>query len=233
MLIQRFDPRARVTFYVCFAAAVLMVNDWRALGGFAALGGLALLLARLPWSRVWRIWAGALVFIVVITAVNLTFRSPLEAVQQGLRAFAMVAASLAVVLTFDPALVGVTFRRMGLPDRLAFALDLTARFVPMLARDFRQTVDAQRARGYELEVRRGSLRELLAVGRRLAPLLVPVVVRAVLDSEDRADAMELRAFGTGPRTWLRTLCLKPADYALLVFSALVLVAGVAARVLLG
>ncbi|MCS6774783.1 MAG: energy-coupling factor transporter transmembrane component T [Anaerolineae bacterium] len=233
MAIQRFDPRARLTFYACLAAAVLIANDWRALSGFAALGIATFLFAQLPWSRVWRIWAGALIFIAAITAVNLLFRSPLEAAQQALRALAMVAVSLAIVLTFDPAVIGVTFRRMGVPDRLAFALDLTARFAPMLARDFRQTVDAQRARGYELEAHRGDLRTLFAVGRRLAPLFIPVVVRAVLDSEDRANAMDLRAFGTAPRTWLRSLHLKPADYGLIGFSILVLAAGVASRLLLG
>ena len=77
-------------------------------------------------------------------------------------------------------------RRMGLPDRFAFTLDLTMRFVPTLMRDFRITRDAQRARGYELEASgQKGLAGLLRVGQRIAPLMVPVVVRAVLDAEDR------------------------------------------------
>ncbi len=233
MRIESFDPRARVIFYVCLTTAVLVVNDWRALVGLAILSGGALIFARVPWERMKRIWLGAVVFIALITALNLLFRSPTEAAQQALRAVAMAAASLAIVLTFDPAELGITFRRMGFPDKFAFALDLTARFVPTLIRDFQITIDAQKARGYELELRDRSLKSILTVGRRFAPIIVPVVVRAVLDAEDRANAMDLRAFGTGPRTWLQTLHLRPRDYALIAASFALLAGGVAARWLLG
>lgn len=221
-LLQRFDPRARIALLMAMSLAALIAQSWRTLVGLAALSVSLLLVARVPWSRVRPIWRGAALFVAFIVGVNLIVRSPAEAAQQALRAVVMLGAPLAVVLTFDPALLGVTFRRLGLPDRWAFALDLTARFTPMLVRDFRATIDAQRARGYELELRRG-VRDLLTVGRRLAPLIVPVVVRAVLDAEDRANAMDLRAFGSGPRTWTRTLRFAPRDYALLAFAALVLV----------
>lgn len=229
-VLQTFDPRARVTLYVCFTLAVLISQHVGVLGGLAGLGLVLLALARLPWQRVRSVGIGVLLFVVVISAVNLLFRTPLEAAQQALRAVALAATSLAIVLTFDPAQLGITFRRMGLPDRFAFTLDLTARFVPTLMRDFQLTRDAQRARGYELEAagERG-LRGLLRVGQRLAPLLVPVVVRAVLDAEDRANAMDLRAFGTGPRTWLQTLHLRPRDYALVAASLALLALSVGLR----
>lgn len=233
MRIESFDPRARVTFYVCLTTAVLMVNDLRVLAGLALLGIGTLIFARVPWARMKRIWLGAAILIALITALNLLFRSPVEAAQQALRAVAMAAASLAIVLTFDPAALGITFRRMGFPDQFAFALDLTVRFVPTLIRDFQITIDAQRARGYELESRDRSLKAMLTVGRRFVPLIVPVVVRAVLDAEDRANAMDLRAFGTGPRTWLQTLRLRPRDYGLVAASFALLAGGIAARLLLG
>ncbi len=229
-VLQTFDPRARVTLYVCFTLAVLISQRLGVLGGLAGLGLVLLALARLSWQRVRSVGIGVLLFVVVISAVNLLFRTPLEAAQQALRAVALAATSLAIVLTFDPAQLGITFRRMGLPDRFAFTLDLTARFVPTLMRDFQLTRDAQRARGYELEAagERG-LRGLLRVGQRLAPLLVPVVVRAVLDAEDRANAMDLRAFGTGPRTWLQTLHLRPRDSALIAASFALLALSVGLR----
>jgi energy-coupling factor transport system permease protein len=231
--LQRLDPRARVTFYVCLTTALLVVNDLRILSILLALSAAVLVLARLSWARIRQVVFGVLIFIVVITTLNLLFRSPLEAAQQAIRAAAMTAASLAMVFTFDPADLGVTFRRMGFPDRFAFALDLTVRFVPMLMRDFRITVDAQRSRGYELESRERSLKSLLTVGRRFLPLIVPVVVRTVLEAEDRANAMDLRAFGTGRRTWLRTLHMQPLDYALVTASFALLAGAVAARLALG
>jgi energy-coupling factor transport system permease protein len=137
------------------------------------------------------------------------------------------------MLTFDSAQLGITFRRLGFPDKFAFVLDLTMRFVPTLMRDFRITMDAQRARGYELETQDRSLKALLTVGRRFVPLIVPVVVRAVLDAEDRANAMELRAFGTAKRTWIQQLRYRARDFVMIVAGVLVLAGAIAARQMLG
>ena len=230
---QRFDPRARLIFYACFTTAVLLTSDLRVLPALALLGIAVLIFARVPWVRLRSVLIGVVIFIALITALNLLFRSPLESAQQALRAVAMAAASLAIILTFDPDQLGVSFRRLGFPDRFAFLLDLTLRFVPTLSRDFRITIDAQKARGYELESRDRSLKSMFAVGRRFVPLIVPVVVRAVVDAEDRANAMDLRAFGTGPRTWLHQLRFTPRDYVLIVLSLLIVAAVVGWRVAAG
>ncbi len=233
MTAQSFDPRARVILYGCFTTAVLLVNDLRGLAALALAGALLLLAARVDWARMKSIWLGVVVFIGLISVLNLLFRTPLEAAQQAIRAVAMTAASLALMLTFDPAQLGVTFRRLGFPDKFAFVLDLTMRFVPTLMRDFRITMDAQRARGYELEIQDRSLKALLTVGRRFVPLIVPVVVRAVLDAEDRANAMELRAFGTARRTWIQQLHYRLRDFMMIAVGILVLAGAMAARQILG
>jgi len=76
------------------------------------------------------------------------------------------------------------------------------RFIPTFGRDFQLTMDAQRARGYELENISGGL---FAQVRKLGPIFVPVTIHAIMGSEDIIDAMDLRAFGIGPRTWLEQL----------------------------
>jgi energy-coupling factor transport system permease protein len=233
MRAQSFDPRARVILYVCFTTAVLLVNDLRGLAVLALAGIVLLIAAQVDWVRMKSIWVGVVVFIALITVLNLLFRSPYEAAQQALRAVAMTAASLALMLTFDPAQLGITFRRLGFPDKFAFVLDLTMRFVPTLMRDFRITMDAQRARGYELELQDRSLKALLTVGRRFVPLIVPVVVRAVLDAEDRANAMELRAFGTAKRTWIQQLCYRARDFVMMAAGVIVLAGALVARQWLG
>jgi energy-coupling factor transport system permease protein len=39
----------------------------------------------------------------------------------------------------------------------------------------------------------------------MGPIFVPVTIHAIIGSEDIIDAMDLRAFGVGPRTWLDVL----------------------------
>ncbi len=218
MTLQALDPRARVIFYLCMTTMALLLRDPRALALLALFGTIVLIAAQVPWERLRPIVPGTAVFIVVISGLNLLTRTPVEALQQALRAITMMCTTLAIVLTFDTALLGITFRGLGLPDRFAYALDLTARFVPTLARDFRTTIDAQKARGYELQLRSRNLKDILSVGRRLVPLIVPVVVRAVLDAEDRANAMDLRGFGTQQRTWLQVLRYRFIDGVFIALS---------------
>jgi energy-coupling factor transport system permease protein len=99
-------------------------------------------------------------------------------------------------------LYGITFKGLGLSDKIAYAMDLTMRFIPTFSRDFQLTMDAQRARGYELDKIQGGLIEQV---RKIGPIFVPVTIHAIIASEDIIDAMDLRAFGVGPRTWLDEL----------------------------
>lgn len=144
---------------------------------------------------------------------------------QFARIFSIAGMTILIPFTLDPAQYGITFRQLGLPDKIAFAMDLTMRFVPSLSRDFAMTIDAQRARGYELENRQGGV---VGQVRKLAPLLVPVVIHSIVNGEEITDAMDLRAFGNRPRTWLRELKYASRDYILIVLSVLMLVASVAA-----
>jgi energy-coupling factor transport system permease protein len=141
---------------------------------------------------------------ITITIVRAFF-----AVAQFLRMLTMALLAIPIAYTIDPSMYGVTFRRLGLSDRVAYLMDLAFRFVPTLGRDFTITIDAQRARGYEVESLHGGLFERL---RRLAPLLVPVTMHAIVTGEEVVDAMDLRAFGVQKRTWLKQLHYRTRDY---------------------
>ena len=53
--------------------------------------------------------------------------------------------------------------------------------------------------------------------------MVPVTIHAIIGSEDIIDAMDLRAFGAGPRTWLDQLTYHRRDRLLIAFGVLLLV----------
>jgi energy-coupling factor transport system permease protein len=90
------------------------------------------------------------------------------------------------------------------------------------------TVDAQKARGYELERVPGGA---LGRARRMAPLLVPVTINAIVNGEEVIDAMDLRGFGTGPRTWFAELRETRGDHLLIAAGLALLVAAVIVRVM--
>lgn len=157
--------------------------------------------------------------------LDITLERAMFALSQMVRVFSMASMTILIPYSLNPAHYGITFRRLGLPDKIAYAMDLTMRFIPTFGRDFQLTMDAQRARGYEIEKLSGGL---FSQVRKLAPLIVPVTIHAIAGSEDIIDAMDLRGFGIGPRTWLAELKFQRRDYALMVFAGLLLIGSVLA-----
>src|SRR5262245_16638412 len=149
-----------------------------------------------------------------VSAESLTY-----AFSQWLRYFSMVAVGFPLAFCMRPSDFGVTFARLGIPEKFAFGVDLTFRFVPSLAADFRETIDAQRIRGYE--PRGGG--SPVATLRRLVPILTPLTIGAIAGAEDTIDAMDLRAFGTGKRSWLRHLAFDRVDWLVIAFFVTLLV----------
>ncbi len=154
---------------------------------------------------------------------HLTFGLTVErlwfAVAQLMRILSISLVFIMIPYTVDSRAYGVTFRKLGLPDRLAYTMELSFRFIPTLARNFQVTLDAQRARGFELDSVKGGIFNKI---KRIAPLIIPVTMNAIVSSEDIANAMDLRGFGQQKRTWLYELKFHWWDYAVIVFAVLLL-----------
>ncbi len=155
--------------------------------------------------------------------LDVTVERAFYAVSQLVRVSSIAIMTILIPYSLNPALYGITFKGLGLPDKFAYAMDLTMRFIPTFGRDFQLTMDAQRARGYELEKISGGLIEQV---RKLGPILVPVTIHAIIGSEDIIDAMDLRAFGIGPRTWLDVLERDLKDRALIWLGIAILVGSI-------
>src|SRR2546430_1696843 len=142
-------------------------------------------------------------------------------ITQGLRNFGIAFLAIPIPFTTNPGLMGIAFKGMGLPDKFAYAVDLSFRFLPSIMRDFGTTLDAQRARGFEIDKLRGGIFGKIA---RLAPMIVPVVMGSILGAEDIINAMELRCFGIGKRTWFTELHARQIDRSLIALGILGFVA---------
>jgi len=160
---------------------------------------------------------------ISITKIRIFF-----ALTQIMRMFTMALLAIPIPYTIDPSVYGVSFRRMGMSDKASFTMDLAFRFIPTLGRDFAITMDAQKARGYELDSLKGGIFDRL---RRLAPLFVPVTLQSIFTGEEVIDAMDLRAFGVRRRTWLRELHYQPRDYVFLGLGAAILIGSIVLRIL--
>lgn len=154
-------------------------------------------------------------WIIPVTVSKIWF-----ALNQIVRMLTMAIPAIMLPYTLDPNIYGTAFRRMGVSDKISFTMDLAFRFLPTFARDLTITIDAQRARGYEMDKLKGGL---VARIQKLAPLIIPVTMQSTVTGEEVIDAMDLRAFGTAPRTWLKELHYANRDFFMIGFGAAIFV----------
>jgi len=245
--LARRDPRVLILVVALFIFTVLQVWDGRLVFALLLLSVVYYRSAAIPWSQIRRNWAIVLVFVSFIVTVKIVVAggevrslpadrlhvyfhmplvgTPISAESMALaftllmRYLAMATIGFPVAFAIAPNDFGIAFRRLGIPEKFAFGLDLTFRFLPSLAADFQTTVDAQRIRGFDWSA---GAKGVLGKLRRSTPVIVPTVVNAIAGAEDTIDAMDLRAFGTGRRTWLRQLAFDRTDRLVLLFFAALL-----------
>lgn len=240
--LARRDPRVLILVVVFFIFTVLQVWDARLVLALLLIAVGYYRSGSIPWSQIRRNWTVVFAFIGTLVVVNaiiaggatasvplekahVLFRLPLLgtpmsaesislAVTLFLRYLAMATIGFPVAFAVAPNDFGVAFHRLGVPEKFAFGLDLTFRFLPSLAADFQTTVDAQRIRGFDWSA---GAKGFLGKVRRSGPVVVPTVINAIAGAEDTIDAMDLRAFGTGKRSWLRKLTYDRQDKLVLLF----------------
>ncbi len=222
--IHNLDPRMKFV-YVCgvFAAAIL----------FGTVMPLAVLfLMQVPFvllARVQKQWLrslrGALFLAAFIFFINvgttyftngyvLTAVSVENAFAMTLRFVVLVESFSVFFLTTSPDHLGLALEQSKVPYEFSFAFTTAVRFVPVLAEEAQTIMDAQKARGLELE--KGNFLKRI---RNYVPVLIPLIVSAIRRSLELAEAMESRAWGaTKKRTNLYALKLHKGDFALLALT---------------
>lgn len=247
--LARRDPRVLILVIALFIFTVLQVWDGRVVFGLLVLAVAYYRAAGIPWRHIRRNWAVVFIFIGLLVTVNTVvtggrvrelpveglhvwFQMPLlgtpisaESISLSgtllMRYLAMATIGFPLAFAVAPSDFGIAFARLGVPEKFAFGIDLTFRFLPSLAADLQTTIDAQRIRGYDASGGKGGLLSRL---RKTAPVIVPTIVNAVAGAEDTIDAMDLRGFGTGKRTWLRHLAFDRTDRLVIGFFGLLFVA---------
>ncbi len=238
--LARRDPRTIILVVALIGITVIQIWDIRIVLVMLAAAFVWYRSARIPFHMVRRQWAFVAVFVSFIVLWNtiltggeiggfqredlhILFALPVlgtpisaEALSYGTtqyaRFFTFATLGFTMAYAIAPSDLGVSFARLRVPEKFAYAIDMTFRFMPSLAVDLQATMDAQRVRGHEWDKGKGGPISRL---RRTVPLVVPLTMNAIINAEDTIDAMDLRAFGTGRRTWLRELIYDRTDRAIL------------------
>jgi energy-coupling factor transport system permease protein len=156
----------------------------------------------------------------VVTAKNLE-----NAIAMTLRFIVLVESFSVFFLTTSPDHLGLALEQTHVPYELVFAFTTAVRFVPVLAEEAQTIMDAQKARGLELE--RGNFLKRI---RNYIPILIPLIVSAIRRSLELAEAMESRAWGaTKNRTNLYVLKMHKGDFALIAITICIVATAIYVR----
>ncbi|MCB9421159.1 MAG: energy-coupling factor transporter transmembrane protein EcfT [Ardenticatenaceae bacterium] len=225
--LHRVHPLTKLTLLlVVLAAALLVPGYWLPIALFLVV----LLLA--VWGGVGRVWLGRngrvlLPLIIMLFVIHGFFnpngQTPLFTVwrftltREGVayafllssRLAAIVGVALLLLLTTHPGDLLTALTQRGLSPALAYIISSTLYILPQMQAKAKAIMQAQQARGLETE---GALWRR---ARALLPLLAPLVLGALVDSEERAIALEARAFRVrGPKSVLHILPDSPGQRGL-------------------
>lgn len=135
--------------------------------------------------------------LVGIGPVSLKREGVIFAVGSAGRILMVVSSFILFALTTRPDMLMISLTQRGFPASLAYIVVATIQIVPRFQAKAAAILDAQRSRGLETE---GSL---LQRAHAVWPLVAPLILGSLVDVEERALALEARAFNhPGPKTSL-------------------------------
>jgi len=234
--IHRRDPRVKFLYVLAMFIAAVMFYELLPL--------LVLFFLPLPFvflagvQRQWlRSLRGAMFLVTFLFVFNLIFgfispstipwgMPPLEyAFSMSLRFLVLVESFSVFFLTTSPDHLSLALEKSRVPYEFTFAFTTAVRFVPVLAEEAQTIMDAQKARGLELE--RGNFMKRI---RNYIPVLIPLIVSAIRRSLELAEAMESRGWGASKkRTNLYVLKMRGGDWMLIIISITLLATAVYVR----
>lgn len=241
-LIHRLDPRAKILLFTAFIVIIFCTFSYPALGVTAAFTLLFLILSRISPKFYFKSLK-VIIFIVLFTSVlnlfygtgdpiwswwvfKITWEGIHRAIFVTVRIICLILASSCLTFTTSPTELTDAIERLMRPLRVihfpvhevAMMMSLALRFVPTLLEETDKIMQAQKARGADMDS--GNIAKRV---KALIPILVPLFVSAFRRAYEIATAMECRCYrgGTG-RTRMKTIHMGARDVIAFVVMALVI-----------
>lgn len=249
------DPRARlISIFLIFTSIIFSPGWWGLFLGLICVG-LIYIIAILPVQNTWSGIKRALPFILILAILQILFHQTgenekvlweiigLEITQSALtsagilvvRFLILIALLNAFVMSLSTSQVTAAiyhilkpFEHLGFPvNDLTMVVQITMRYIPLVAQLAEKTTKAQAARGADWEQRGfNPIRQ----AKRVVPLIVPLIINSLKAAETMALAMESRGFNAAvQRSSFHILHLSWKDIALilisLIFGLLILFSG--------
>ena len=232
-LVHRFDPRLKLVLTVAYIVLLFAASNPLGLTLSILFLGVMYKVAKIPVKMIGKSLKPILPIVLFTAVLNLFFVSgegdPLvhfwflsiyaEGVRYALmavRVMALIAGTSLLTYTTSPIVLTDAIEQLLKPlgrlhfpvHELAMMMSIALRFIPTLIEETDKIMNAQKARGAQLDT--GKMTDRV---KALVPVLIPLFISAFRRADELAMAMECRCYrgGTG-RTRLKVLRCEKQDY---------------------
>ena len=233
-LVHRFDPRLKLVLTVAYIVLLFAASNPLGLTLSILFLGVMYKVAKIPVKMIGKSLKPILPIVLFTAVLNLFFVSgegdPLVhfwfltiyaegvryAVLMAVRVMALIAGTSRLTYTTSPIVLTDAIEQLLKPlgklhfpvHELAMMMSIALRFIPTLIEETDKIMNAQKARGAQLDT--GKMTDRV---KALVPVLIPLFISAFRRADELAMAMECRCYrgGTG-RTRLKVLRCEKQDY---------------------
>lgn len=226
--VHRLDPRTKLILLVLIIVFIFVSGSWISLGLVSTLIITTILISKIPFKMYLKNLKAILPIIIFTIIINLfygaggkvllsfwkitiTTASVDRALYMATRIILMILVSAILTYTTTPNDLTDAIEKLLSPLRfiglkkavhtLAMMMTIALRFIPTLIEETQKIMNAQKARGADLE--NGKLIERI---KALIPILIPLLISSVRRAYELAEAMECRCYNGGEgRTRMKQL----------------------------
>lgn len=249
--LHRLDPRVKIALTFLMIVNIFAANNFYAYIPVVLMVFGAVAVSGTPFGTIIKGVKPLLIIIVITTAINmfytpgdpifkfgflkLTVQGVQNALMMIIRIVLLVIGSSLLTYTTSPIMLTDGLERILSPlkhikvpvHEFAMMMSIALRFIPTLVDETDKIMSAQKARGADFETG-----NLMARGKALIPILVPLFVSAFRRADELAIAMECRCYRGGEgRTSLKQYIMKGIDYFAVSFSIFILGAIIALNII--
>lgn len=240
--VHKLDPRMKIILLIAYIVFIFVTFNYFALGLITLSVLTVVAITKIP-VRMYVKGLKAIIFIVLFTSVlnlfygtgdpvwqfgflKITMAGINNAVFVSVRIVSLILISCVLTFTTSPTDLTDAIERLMKPltvfhvkvHEIAMMMTIALRFVPTLLEETEKIMNAQKARGADMESG-GVVKRIKA----LIPVLIPLFVSAFRRAYDLAVAMECRCYkGGSGRTRMKVLHMGKNDVIAVIISLLIL-----------
>lgn len=215
--VHKLDPRAKLIITVLFMVLIFMCENFYSLAFMLVLLTAVIAVSKVPFKMFFKSLKPIVPIVIFTTILNIFYvtggtvlfswrfitistKGIFTALFMAVRIVALIISSSLLTYTTTPTMLTDGLERLLSPlnklhiqvHTLAMIMTLALRFIPTLIEEVDKIMNAQKARGADLESG-----NILQRAKALVPILVPLFVSSIRRAYELAFAMECRCYSGG------------------------------------